>query len=533
VTELRRLLREVQEQNRELSRRLGALEGAAAAQRAQPGKDEAGSATATAARPGVVVVSSSDPKASSEESSETTDDRALEERVKELEIAQAAQENATRQIIRDSLSKTGPKINNFLSLSGAFEVVASRARDFGGPTKDSLAIGTAELDFDIKVNDWLKGSLVASFERDSTTTGVTATGVDRFTLDRAHISIGDVTQFPITARVGHEVLHFGTSTGVARVDTLSIGTPLTTAVFENKQTAVGLEFALPTPPLGPPPAPVVTPPVRPLAVAPLVSRLAQALGYSPLPQRIAPAQPVSPPAQPPPFYGSIMFYKGSEDFGADRTDIQDFNASLGYRTSGNCGKSYEQLRSSLVCPWTLDVHVDYSTNVFESAFLHRSYFPFLTQIGSVPGMAASVKTSFGPFAVVGEVNKAIEEATFVDGAGIARNIMPFSWQASVAYQFDWNPWVKEIGAQGNFISVAYSASKDMAGATDLVLVNGVPTPTRVGFVPERRLLVTAGEWVMEDLKVAVEYSTNWDYSPSRGGTGQVVHGIFGLVQLNF
>jgi hypothetical protein len=453
--------------------------------------------------------------------------------VKELEIASAAHESATRQIIRDSLSKTGPKINNFLSLSGALEVVASRSRDFGGPTKDSLALGTAELDFDIKVNDWLKGSLVLSYESGSGTPFLTNAGrfeaADRFTLDRAHISVGDVMQFPIAARVGHEVLHFGTSTGVARLDTLSIGTPLTTAVFENKQTVAGLEFALPTPPLGPPSRPVVTPPVRPLVVAPLVSRFARSLGYRPLPQRIAPPQPVSPPVQPPPFYGSIMFYKGSEDFGPDRTDIQDFNASLGYRTSGHCGKSYEELRSSRVCPWTLDVHVDYSTNVFESTFLHRSYFPFLTQIRSIPGLASSIKASFGPFAVVGEVSGAIENAGFVDGVGIARNIKPTTWQASVAYQFDWNPWVKEIGAQGNFISLAYSGSRDLAGAT--ALINGVPT--RVGFVPEHRVLLTAGEWVMEDLKLAVEYSTNWDYSPSRGGTGQVVHGIFGLVQLNF
>jgi len=55
-------------------------------------------------------------------------------------------------------------------------------------------------------------------------------------------------QFPIAARFGVEVVHFGTSTGVARLDTLSIGTPLTTEVFENRQTAGGLEFAWPTPP---------------------------------------------------------------------------------------------------------------------------------------------------------------------------------------------------------------------------------------------------------------------------------------------
>jgi hypothetical protein len=357
----------------------------------------------------------------------------------------------------------------------------------------------------------------------------TLAGVDRFTLDRTHILVGDETQFPILARFGFEVMHFGTSTGVARLDTLSIGTPLTTQVFENRQTAAGLEFAFPTRPLKPPPAPVVIPPVRPLVLAPLVNQAALWLGYTPLPQRVTPLVPKTPPVPPPPFYGSFMIYKGSEDFSPRRTDIQDFNASLGFRTQGHCGRSYEELRSSLICPWTLDTHVDYTTNVFESIFLHSSYLPFLPEIGSVPGIAWSVKTSFGPFALVGEVNSAIEDAIFSDGLGTFRSISPMTWQLALAYQFDWNPWIQEIGAQGNFISVAYSGSQDMAGA--IALLNGVPT--RIGFVPEHRLFITAGEWVMDELKVAVEYSANWDYSPSGGGTGQVVHGIFGLVQFNF
>jgi hypothetical protein len=38
---------------------------------------------------------------------------------------------------------------------------------------------------------------------------------------------------------------------------------------------------------------------------------------------------------------------------------------------------------------------------------------------------------------------------------------------------------------------------------------------------------------MDALRVAVEYSANWDYPVSAGGTGQLAHGIFGQVQLNF
>jgi hypothetical protein len=471
--------------------------------------------------------------------SETAAKRPLNERVRELEIGWAANENATRQILRDTLNKTGPKINNFLSLSGVVEGIASQAGSFTGPTQQNLSLGTAELDFDIKLSDWLTGALVLHFDSGTgaifptgnspvipTTPGV---GVDRFTLDRTHILVGDLMQFPIAARFGVEVVHFGTSTGVARLDTLSIGTPLTTEVFENRQTAGGLEFAWPTPPRQPPPAPVVVPRVSPLVVAPAVSQLMRWLGYTPLPERPFRPQPVTFPFDPPPFYGSVVTYKGSDSIIPNRTKIDDYNASLGFRTRGNCGVPYDQLTYSLICPWTLDFHVDYDTSVFESRFLHSAYLPFLSEIGRVPGVAASVKASFGPFAFVGEVNTALREARFLDGLGIARSMTPMTWQASIAYQFDWNPWIQEIGAQGDFISLGYSGSKDMAGVA--MLQAGVPT--RIGFVPQHRLFLTGGEWVMDGLKVAVEYSANWDYPVSSGGTGKVAHGVFGLLQLNF
>jgi hypothetical protein len=541
IAVLRRMLGELKAENRKLSQRLGALEGASATRRTGPAVvRERPAPAATAAKPAPTVLSPPvDPPAlPAPDLSEAAAKRPLNERVKELEIGWAAQENATRQIIRDTLNKTGPKINNFLSLSGVVEGVASRTGDFNGPTQERLALGTAELDFDIKLSDWLTGALVLHFDNgtvaifptgNSPVVPATATGVDRFTLDRTHISVGDLMQFPIAARFGVEVVHFGTSTGVARLDTLSIGTPLTTEVFENRQTAGGLEFAWPTPPRQPPPAPVVVPRVSPLVVAPAVSQLARWLGYTPLPERPFRPQPVTPPIDPPPFYGSVVAYRGSDSIIPNRTKIDDYNASLGYRTRGNCGVPYDQLTDSLICPWTFDFHVDYDTSVFESRFLHSSYLPFLSQIGRIPGMAASVKTSFGPFAFVGEVNTALQEGRFFDGLGIARSMKPMTWQASIAYQFDWNPWVTEIGAQGDFISVGYSGSKDMAGVT--MLQNGLPT--RIGFVPQHRLSLTGGEWVMDGLKVALEYSANWDYPVSSGGTGKVAHGAFGLLQLNF
>jgi hypothetical protein len=529
VADLRRMVRQLQSQNRELSRRLGALEGAPAVQRSRPAAGQERSSRAQAA-PGPSPAGA--PPRALPEPRDTTG-MSIEQRVRELETAWVVQEDATRQILRDTLQKTGPNINSFIALSGVIEVVASRSRDFGQPVKDNLTLGTAELDFDIKLTDWLAGSMVLAFDRGATpafpTTNPPAPPVDRFTLDRTNIRIGDLTQFPVAARFGYEVLHFGTSTGVARLDTLSINTPLTTAVFENRQIAGGIEFAFPTPPLQPPGPLADIPPVRPLVVAPLVSNLMRAMGYTPLPQRAVRPVRVRPAVVPAPVYGSFVVYNGSDRITPHRARIQEFNASLGYRASGHCGVPYEELKNSLVCPWTFDFHVDYNTSVFESKFLHATYLPFLDQIGRIPGAAASVKTSFGPFLLVGEINSATKRASFLDGLGSPRNMKPLAWQVSLGYQFDWNPWVVEIGAQGNFVSVAYSGTKDMAGAT--ALINGeLP---RVGFVPEKQLLITAGEWPMEGLKLAVEYSAAWDYPVASGGTGQTAHGVFGLVQLNF
>src|SRR5882672_12496741 len=383
---LRRMLGELKAENRKLSQRLSALEGASATRRTVPAAaHERPAPAATAAKP-APAVASPPVVLPSPDLSETATNKPLGQRVKDLEIGWAAQENATRQIIQDTLSKTGPKINNYLALSGVVEGLASRTGSFDGPTKENLALSTAELDFDIKLSDWLTGALVLHFDNGTgaifptgnnpvvptTTPGL---GVDRFTLDRTHISIGDLMQFPIAARFGVETLHFGTSTGVARLDTLSIGTPLTTEVFENRQTAGGLEFAWPTPPRQPPPAPVVVPRVSPLVVAPAVSQLARWLGYTPLPERPFRPQPVTLPLDPPPFYGSVVTYRGSDSIIPGRTKIDDYNASLGFRTRGHCGVPYDQLTNSLICPWTFDFHVDYDTSVFESRFLHASYLP--------------------------------------------------------------------------------------------------------------------------------------------------------------
>jgi hypothetical protein len=99
---------------------------------------------------------------------------------------------------------------------------------------------------------------------------------------------------------------------------------------------------------------------------------------------------------------------------------------------------------------------------------------------------------------------------------------PSAWQISIGYQFDWNPWVEEIGAQGDYFTIGYSESLHLGGVSQMIDT----VPTRVGFVPKKRFLVGAGEWVLSNLRFSIEYSLNEDYPKHEGGTGNSTDGYF-------
>jgi hypothetical protein len=540
IAELKRALKEVQAQNRELSKRVSTLESA----KSEPTQERARRGPLRTVRrelpppPLERVAEGSPPKTKQPAKVETPPveierTEQLEQRVKELEIAKTAQEDATRSIIRGAFSKLGPNINEFVALGGSLEVLASRFKDYVGHPVDQLSLNTAELDFDIKANDWTFGSLILDYNPGlnilfPTTEGV-AVGVDRMTVRRGTITIGDTQRFPFFIKGGLDTLEFGTSTGIHRLDVLSIGTPTTIEGFEILKPEVGLGFAFPTPPLTRPSPAVTVPPVRPQVVAPLVKSFADALGYAPPPTKPKPLKPLTPVPTPPPIYGSVYVYEGNSSIAATRNLIQNINATLGFLANGHCGRPYDQLRLEDYCPWSLDFHVDYNTSVFDSLFLEEGYRSFLRQIGYIPGMAASAKLSFGPVSLIAEVNGAIERARFVDGLGRTVSITPAAWQLSFGYQFDWNPWIEAIGEQGDFIAIGYSGTAGVAGAT--ALINN--QPTRVGFLPKTRLLVTFGEWVLDNLKWSIEYQANWDYSRGQGGTGKFATGVFTNLTYNF
>lgn len=502
IAELRRSLETLRAENRALAARLATLE----AQR--PAPVAADVAAATVSSPATPVGA--------------RETQRLEQRVKELELAKVVQEDAVRSIIRDSVSTLGSKINESVSLSGSLGVTLGRSSDFSGERKSSISLSAADFEFEIQTNDWTRGVIKIEHNdgRDvlfPTTTGGQA-GVDRIVLDTAYITIGDTARFPALLTAGRIVLPFGISTGHPVADVLSITSPLTVEAFEMRQNAVSFSLAFPTRALGPATPPVVAPPVRPLLLGPLVESASRGLGYRPLPTRLKPLAPVNFAVEPPPFTAGVYLFDGGATSGLRK----QFGGQLGYQAKGHCGRRYEELTGIGVCPWSASVDLGYNSSVFSSRFLETEYAAFLGQIGRVPGVSASVKASLGPFAVVGEWNGAMRRAQFNDDAAVPQSIKPRAWQVSLGYQFDWNPWVQEIGAQGSYVSLGYSQSRDLAGATRLIAGEA----TRVGFVPKRRIILTAGEWVLDGLRWVVEYSHNQDYSPAEGGTGRSASGLF-------
>lgn len=452
----------------------------------------------------------------------------MEQRVSELESARHAQEDATRAIIRDAMTSVGSNINDSVALGGTLEIVAGWNEGFDGTSANDVLLNTAELDLEFSVNDWTRAGLVIEYDdgKDISflSTGGFEESVDRINLDTAFITIGDPQRFPPYLTAGRIILPFGISTGNPVADVLTIEDPLTISGFEQRQVAIGIGAGFPTPSQTPP-LPVTPPPVRPQVMKPGWDKLLSSAGLEVPTAYPPPPAAIVPPPEPPQF--NLAIYTFNDDT-FDRKQSSGwhpddhFNLTFGYRTGGHCGRPYDELEASDFCPWSLGLAIDYNSSVFDSRFMRWEYRKWLSAIGLVPGVAASLKSTLGPISLVGEWNGAIGTATFTDDAQNRVSISPAAWQVSLGYQPDWNPWMEAIGAQGTYLTASYSESRDFSGVQrDL---DG--EFSRVGFLPKRRLLIGAGEWFMDGIKLAIEYSRDWDYSQREGGTGRSADGLF-------
>jgi hypothetical protein len=455
----------------------------------------------------------------------------LKQRVNELETQKSANEDAIRTIIGQSFAARASNITDTVTFGGTLETEAFWQEDFDGIAESDIVLSTFELDFEIRMNTWSRASMVLEYF-DGTdflfpTNENDEVAVDRLTVRRGFITIGDTTRFPLFVTCGRDVVPFGISTGDPVTDVLTIVDPLTVEVFETKEDFLMFGFEAPVPP---PPAPVSSgTPAAPEAPRPLL--------FNPLGRMIAtclcpycgpPPLPTKRPAWPPiqcvaPYNGAIYFYNGDTlpDATAEN-HIQQMGGTLGYRAKG--------IYPIVPVPWTLQANVDVNSSVFDSNFLQHEYRHFLDQIGFVPGMAAHARTSAGPLGLIVEWNGAVHSAEFIDDAGTPVSITPQAWQVALNYQFDWNPAVENIGAQGTYLAVGYSRSSDLGGVTRIIDPLN-PVALRVGNVPEQRFSIGIGEWVLDGLRVAIEYSHVIDYDENEGGTGNSANAY--LMQMTY
>ena len=442
----------------------------------------------------------------------------LERRIRDLEQARAAHEEATRSIIRQTIDQSTSRINNVASFGGVFEVLAGRTKDFTQVWEPVMKLNGIEFVFEVQTSEWTLGNFVLQYadgqdQLFATTIGTSA-GVPRFDIDTGYLTLGNTQKFPLYSTLGRIILPFGISTGDPVTDVPTISNPLTVEGFEMREDAFLIGVGLPTPPTTPTVSVLAAPAVKPKALRPLFGGLARLLGYrppAPVPTEPAVVEPASPP---PPLTLGFLWYRGNtvaekNPSGSWYPGLH-YGATAGFRTTGTTA---------------IDFNVDYNSSIFDAEFFESEYSGFLDEIGLVPGMAASLKAKMGPVGLVTEWNGAVKQATFQDDLDRFHTISPRAWQVGMIYQLGWNSGVEALGAQGTYVAVDYSRTLDFAGAAAIP----VSETLRIGALPEERLLLSVGEWVLDGVRVQLEYSHIKDYRTSLNGTGRTAQAWFGMI----
>jgi hypothetical protein len=441
----------------------------------------------------------------------------LEQRIRDLEQTRAAQEEATRSIIRQTIEKSGTKINNMVSFGGVFEMLGGKNRDFAGVKEHVLKVNALEFVFEVQTSDWALGNFVVQYTDGSDqlfpTADGTELGVPRFDLDTGWLTLGDTQRF--RSMPSSAARSFPSE---SRPATRSRTCPRWRIRSRSRASRCGgcgpaRRRAADTDPRpdsqcarraageaqGPPAAD---------------RRLAHLLGYRPLPPvRTEPAV-VEQVAPPPPLSLGVLWYNGTTVSKKNPNGAwypgQHWGATAGYRTAGTKA---------------IDFNVDYNSSIFESRFLESEFRPFLDELGLVPGMAASLKAKWGPVGFVSEWNGAVKKTSLVDDRNRVRWMSPRAWQAGLVYQLGWNSGVESLAAQGTYVAVDYSQTLDMQGVTSIP----AGLALRVGALPQKRFLLTVGEWVTDGVRVSFEYQYIKDYPTTDRGTGQSGNGVFGMI----
>jgi len=133
------------------------------------------------------------------------ENRQLTQRVGELEgkmVETNARTAEKLQALDKVEAKTDPKkISDFVTLSGLIEVEFATGDDFAGENYNSFDASTMELGLDIKATDWVAGHILLKYEEDGND--------EDFFVDEATITLGNTEKFPLTLTAGKFYMPFG------------------------------------------------------------------------------------------------------------------------------------------------------------------------------------------------------------------------------------------------------------------------------------------------------------------------------------
>jgi hypothetical protein len=175
------------------------------------------------------------------------------------------------------------------------------------------------------------------------------------------------------------------------------------------------------------------------------------------------------------------FEVGAYGFSGNNNHVRQWGATVGY-SAGNES-------------WSFDSGIDLISNVWTSDGLSDAYED--PQSDYAYGIAAEIQALASDFSIVIEYNGALTKTKFEEDDE-STNIRPRAWQVELGY-------FAELFEKNTVFSLGYSRSDDLGGE-----------------FAERRLLATVGIWILDDLRLKLEYNHDWDYSESDGGTGDIL-----------
>ncbi len=129
----------------------------------------------------------------------------LSQRVGELEGKMTEQNAKTDEQLK-ALSVEGEKIDpqkisEYVNLSGAIEVAFASGDDFAGDNFNSLDVSTVELGLDITATEWATGHVLIKYEEDGDD--------NEFSVDEATITLGNLEKVPVNLTAGKFYMPFG------------------------------------------------------------------------------------------------------------------------------------------------------------------------------------------------------------------------------------------------------------------------------------------------------------------------------------